>query len=75
VFHADRNARRLERVPEGVAGVEPPIFLVDRGAGERAVLYGRGADGRGRLVTVKAEKLDGIAVTEVTTLGAAVAKG
>jgi hypothetical protein len=75
IFYADRNARRLERMPEGVAGLEPPIWLVDRGAGERVVLYGHGADGRGRLVTVKAEKLDGIAVTEVTSLGAAVAEG
>ena len=31
VFYADRNARRLERAPDGVTGLEPPIWLVDRG--------------------------------------------
>jgi hypothetical protein len=69
VFYADRNARRLDRVPEGLTGIEPPLWLVDRGASDRAVLYGRAADGRGRLTTLKQEKLEGIAVTEVNGLG------
>jgi hypothetical protein len=72
VFYADRNARRLDRVPEGLTGIEPPLWLVDRGASDRAVLYGRAADGRGRLTTLKQEKLEGIAVTEVNGLGAVV---
>ena len=72
VFNADRNARQLDRVPEGLTGIEPPVWLVDRGASDRVVLYGRGADGRGRLFTLKLEKLDGIAVTGVSVLGAAV---
>jgi hypothetical protein len=72
VFYADRNARRLDRVPEGLTGIEPPLWLVDRGASDRAVLYGRAADGRGRLTTLKQERLEGIAVTEVNGLGVVV---
>jgi hypothetical protein len=72
VFNADRNARRLDQVPEGLTGIEPPIWLVDRGASDRVVLYGHAADGQGRLVTLKQDKLDGIAVTGVSTLGTAV---
>jgi hypothetical protein len=72
VFHADRYARRLDRVPEGLTGVEPPLWLVDRGALDQIVLYGHAADGQGRLVTLKQDKLDGIAVTGVSTLGSAV---
>jgi hypothetical protein len=75
VFLADRNVRALERAPEGTAGLEQPIWLVDRGAGDRAVLMARQADGRAKLVTVKVEQLDGIAVTEVASLGAALGKG
>lgn len=69
VFHADRSARLLEKPPEGLTG---PVWMVDRGAGERVVLYGRSASGRPMLVTLKAEKLDGIGVLGVTTLGAIV---
>jgi hypothetical protein len=72
VFNADRNARRLDRVPEGLTGIEPPLWLVDRGASDRVVLYGHAADGQGRLMTLKQEKLDGIAVTGVSALGIAV---
>jgi hypothetical protein len=72
VFYADRNARQLERVPEGVNDLVWPIWLVDRGASDRVVLYGRNAEGRARLVTIKAEKLDGIGVTGISTLGTAV---
>jgi hypothetical protein len=74
VFHADRSARQLDRVPEGVTGLAQPIWLVDRGTSDRVVLYGHTADGQARLVTLKAEKLDGIAVTGVRSLGAAVAE-
>lgn len=69
VFQADRSARLLEKPPEGTTG---PLWLVDRGAGDRVVLYGRSASGRPVLVTLKAEKLDGIGVLGVTTLGAMV---
>jgi len=72
VFHADRNARRLDRVPDGVSGIEPPLWLVDRGASDRVVLYGRATDGQGRLITLKQEKIDGIATTSVDDLGTAV---
>jgi len=72
VFNADRNARRLDRVPEGLTGIEPPIWLVDRGASDRVVLYGHAADGQGRLMTLKQDKLDGIAATGVSALGTAV---
>jgi hypothetical protein len=74
VFHADRTARQLDRIPEGVTGLAEPIWLVDRGTSDRVVLYGHTADGQGRLVNLKAEKLDGIAVTGVRSLGAAVAE-
>jgi hypothetical protein len=72
VFYAERNARQLERAPEGVSGLGPPIWLVDRGASDRVVLYGRAPDGKARLVTLKADKLDGIAVIGVSSLSEAV---
>jgi hypothetical protein len=71
IFHADRMARRLDRMPEGVTGLAPPIWLVDRGTSDRVVLCGHTMDGQARLVTLKAEKLDGIAITGVSSLGAA----
>jgi hypothetical protein len=71
VFYAERKAWQLERAPDGVSGLGPPIWLIDRGASE-VVLYGRASDGKPRLVTLKADKLDGIAVTGVSSLGAAV---
>jgi hypothetical protein len=72
VFYADRTARQLDRIPEGVSGLTLPIWLVDRGAADRVVLYGRAADGRARLVTTTAAKLDGIGVIAVDSLSAAV---
>ena len=72
VFNADRTARQLERAPEGLTGIAPPLWLVDRGASDRVVLYGHGAEGQGRLVTLREDKLEGIAVTGVSSLGAAV---
>src|SRR5260221_448312 len=38
VFHADRTARQLDRIPEGVTGLAEPIWLVDRGTSDRVVL-------------------------------------
>jgi len=72
VFNADRYARRLDRVPDGLSGIAPPVWLVDRGASDRVVLYGHTADGQAGLMTLKEEKLDGIAVTGVSPLGTAV---
>jgi len=72
VFSADRNARRLERPPEGARGLASPVWLVDRGTPDRVVLYGLGADGRPRLLTLKADQLDGIAVTGISSLDTAI---
>lgn len=71
-FNADRIARQLERAPVGLTGLAAPIWLVDRGAADRVVVYGHGEDGTGRLVTLKADALDGIPVVGVSSLGAAV---
>ena len=71
-FNADRIARQLERAPDGVSGLVLPIWLVDRGASDRVVVYGHAADGKGRLMTLKADKLDGIPVVSVSSLGTAV---
>jgi hypothetical protein len=76
IFFANKTARVLERPPEGVIGVSPPVWLLDRGA-DRASLVARGQDGRLSLFTVKIESLDGIAVTgtaeisEIARAGAA----
>jgi hypothetical protein len=67
IFFADRSARTLARVPEGVSGVSPPIWLLDRGS-NRASLVARGADGRLSLITVKVDALDGIPVTETVPI-------
>lgn len=67
VFHADRTARRLEGALPGAKGPAPPVWLVDRAA-DRVTLFGRGADGHARLVTMKADQLDGVAVIEVGKL-------
>jgi hypothetical protein len=71
-FNADRLARQLERAPNGVTGIALPIWLVDRGAADRVVVYGHAADGKGRLMTLKADALDGIPVVGVSSLGTAV---
>ena len=68
LFLADRKARELERVPDGVTGLQPPLWLVDRGAGDRAVILSRQPDGRAKLTGIKADKLDGIAVVRVVGL-------
>jgi hypothetical protein len=68
-FFADRKVRQLERLPEGATGLMLPIWIVERGAGDRVVLLGRDAAGAARLVAIKADKLDGIAVTAVANLG------
>jgi hypothetical protein len=74
IFFADKTARVLERPPEGVGGVSPPVWLVDRGA-DRAALLARLPRGSLSLITVKAEKLDGIAVVGITTIGEIVKGG
>jgi hypothetical protein len=74
-FNADRIARQLERLPNGVTGIALPIWLVDRGASDRVVVYGHGEDGKGRLMTLKADLLDGIPVVGVSSLGRAVGEG
>jgi hypothetical protein len=68
IFFADRTARRLERVPEGVDGVVSPIWEIEQGSGDKAILFARSVDGAARLLSVKADKLDGIAVVGVTDL-------
>lgn len=70
VFHADRSARRLARAPEGAGDLAGTVWLVDRGAGDRAVLFGYDIAGMPRLITIKAETMDGIAVVGVDDLGA-----
>jgi len=68
VFHADRTARRLEAAPHSVTGLVSPVWTVDRAA-DRVTLFGRGPDGQARLVTVKADQLDGVPVVAVGTIG------
>jgi hypothetical protein len=68
-FFAERKVRQLERLPEGVTGLTLPIWVVEQGADDRVILFGRDAGGAARLVPVKADKLDGIAVTAVADLG------
>jgi hypothetical protein len=74
IFFAEKTARVLDRPPEGVVGVVPPVWLLDRGA-DRASLVARLPRGALSLMTVKAEKLDGIAVTGTTTIAEIVEGG
>ena len=67
IFYADRNGRALARIPGGVSGVVPPVWLLDRGT-DRASLLARAPDGSLSLVTVKVDVLDGIPVTRVAPL-------
>ena len=73
IFFADKTVRVLERPPEGVGDVLPPVWLLDRGA-DRASLLARLPRGALSVITVKSEKLDGIAVTGTTTI-AEIVKG
>ncbi len=68
VFQADRNTRRLDGAPQAASGLTPPIWVVDRTA-DRVTLFGRGGDGHARLVTLKADQLDGVAVVGIGNLG------
>jgi hypothetical protein len=68
-FFADRKIRQIDRTPDGVTGLQLPIWIVDRGAGDRVVLLGHDEAGASRLVTVKTEKIDGVAVIAVADLG------
>ena len=71
-FFADRNVRRVDQVPEGLVGVRSPVWLIDRGAADRVVLLGWDQAGAARLVTIKAEKLEGMAITGVARLDAVI---
>jgi hypothetical protein len=68
IFFADRTARELEHPPEGVVDVAPSVWLLDRGP-DRASLLARRPGGGLALITVKAEKLDGIAVIRMKPIG------
>jgi len=74
-FFADRKIRQIDRVPEGVTGLQVPIWIVERGAGDRVVLFGRDQVGTSRLVTVKTDMIEGIAVTAVADLGDVLTEG
>jgi hypothetical protein len=67
VFHAERTVRKLDGVPQAASSLAPPVWVVDRAA-DRVTLFGRGADGHARLVTLKAEQLDGVPVVGVGVL-------
>lgn len=73
IFFAQRTARMLGRVPQGLVGVSPPVWLLDRGT-ERVTLLARRSDGAFSLITVKAETLDGIPVTRTASLAEIVAE-
>jgi hypothetical protein len=75
LFFADRKVRQLDRIPDGVIGVQAPVWIVERGAGDRVVLFGRDAAGASRLVTVKQEKTDGLAVIAVADFGDVLIEG
>lgn len=74
IFYADRKVRMLERVPDGITGVLPPVWLVDRGA-DRASLLARTAGGDLGLIAVKADTLDGIAVIRTVPIAEIVGGG
>ncbi len=57
--------------PPGASALAAPIWMVDRAA-DRVTLFGRGADGHARLVTLKADQLDGVAVVRIGSLSDAV---
>lgn len=67
IFLADNTGRALGRMPEGLKGVLPPAWLLDRGT-DRASLLARSADGALCLVTVQVSALDGIPVTRIAPL-------
>ena len=75
LFFADRHVRQLDRLPDGVSGMQPPVWIVERGAGDRVVLFGRDAAGASRLVTVKQEKTDGLAIIAVADFGDVLIQG
>ncbi len=74
VFYADRTARQLERVPEAIAGAAAPVWLIDRGS-EKVSLLARDAEGRLKLISIRSDRLDGIAVTRSVGLGEVVSTG
>lgn len=62
-FYADRTVQQLGELPEGVHGLVAPLAVVDR-TGESATLLGLNAAGERRLVTLKSDDLNGIAVRD-----------
>jgi hypothetical protein len=74
-FVTDRKAYRLAGVPEKLADVDPPLWLIDRGADDRVILLAHAKNGRVELIPIKADKLDGIGTVEVTSLGKIVGDG
>lgn len=74
IFFADRTARVLERPPDGLIDVVPTAWLLDRGP-ERATLLAQHPGQHFVLITVKAEKLDGIAVTGTKSIAEIVSGG
>lgn len=74
-FFAERKVRQLELIPDGVTGLILPIWIVERGVGDRVVLFGRNTAGKARLVAIKADKLDGIPVSAVANLGDVLMQG
>jgi hypothetical protein len=67
VFVADRTVRKLDGVPQASSDLVAPVWIVDRTA-DRVTLFGRGRDGHARLVTLKAEQVDGVPVVGVGAL-------
>jgi hypothetical protein len=74
IFFADRTARVLERPPDGLVDIAPTAWLLDRGP-DRATLLARHPDRHFVLITVKTEKLDGLAVTGTRSIAEIVSGG
>ena len=67
MLYADRNVRVLDRVPPGVPDLVPPVGVVDR-TGDHVAVFGQTSAGERRIVTVKAEDLNGLAVVAIDRL-------
>ena len=74
IFFADRTARVLDRPPDGLIDVAPTAWLLDRGP-DRATLLVRQPDRHFVLITLKTDKLDGIAVTGTRSIAEIVSGG
>lgn len=67
VFFADREVRVLERPPESAPSLTGRVGLVDRSKDKVVLLEVAGAS-EPRLVTLAADRIDGIGVTRIVTL-------